>query len=505
MDGVDRHERRLRRSHSLSSEVAALTDWILRVGCIAAAMVLSVDTSASLLGTFDNPTPTDGDYFGGAVAVDGDQLLVAEDNDSSNGGFGAAHLFDATTGDLRHTFPDPTPADDGTFGDAIAIDGNQVIIGEPRDSSGGFRVGRAHLYDATTGTLIRSFDDPTPTTSDLFGMSVATDEGRVLIGAPLDDTQGSNVGQAHLFDAVSGDLLWTFNDPTITDRDYFGSAVAIDGNLVLVGSHRDDTYGSDVGQAHLFDVTTGVLIHTFNDPMLTGSDAFGFSVAIEGDRVLIGARSRNGVTAGQVHLFDATTGRLLRTLNDPTTYVRDPSATVHSQFGYAVAMDGGYIVIGEHADDTNGIDVGQVHLFDAATGILLQTFDDPSITDRDEFGASVSIDGSFVAVGARYDDTYGRSVGQAHLFSTTPLDGLPGDFNQDGRVDASDYTVWRDTLNGSGEGLPADANGDGAVNLADHAYWAANYGADLPTTAVPEPASAISIVVALGSYFTKRP
>ncbi len=44
----------------------------------------------------------------------------------------------------------------------------------------------------------------------------------------------------------------TFNDPTVTDRDRFGSGVALDGNNVLIGASGDDTLGSSVGQAHLF-------------------------------------------------------------------------------------------------------------------------------------------------------------------------------------------------------------------------------------------------------------
>jgi hypothetical protein len=53
------------------------------------------------------------------------------------------------------------------------------------------------------------------------------------------------VGQAHLFDVGTGNLLWTFDDPTPTTRDSFGRSVALAGNNVLVGAMQDDTNGAD--------------------------------------------------------------------------------------------------------------------------------------------------------------------------------------------------------------------------------------------------------------------
>ena len=106
---------------------------------------------------------------------------------------------------------------------------------------------------ARTYALLQTFNDPTVTTEDYFGWSVAIDGNNVLIGAYGDDTSGYYVGQAHLFDATTGNLLQTFNDPTAwTLHDYFGNSVAIDGNNVLIGTAYDDSNGGDVGQAYLF-------------------------------------------------------------------------------------------------------------------------------------------------------------------------------------------------------------------------------------------------------------
>ncbi len=73
---------------------------------------------------------------------------------------------------------------------------------------------------------------------------------------------------AYLFDMTTGDLLRTFDDPTVTTSDNFGISVAIDGDNVVIGAHGDNTRGNNVGQAHLFNATSGVLLHTFESQIL---------------------------------------------------------------------------------------------------------------------------------------------------------------------------------------------------------------------------------------------
>jgi len=162
------------------------------------------------------------------------------------------------------------------------------------------------VFSPAYGELLQTFDDPTVTAADNFGFSVSIDGNYVLVGARGDDTKGPGVGQAHLFDATSGALLLTFDDPTVTSFDEFGAAVSIDGNNVLVGARGDATKGPGVGQAHLYDKTSGALCKTFDDPTVTSFDNFGFSVSIDGNNVLVGARGDDtkGTNVGQVHLFD---------------------------------------------------------------------------------------------------------------------------------------------------------------------------------------------------------
>ena len=82
---------------------------------------------------------------------------------------------------------------------------------------------------------------------------------------------------------------------------------------------------------------------------------------------------------------------------------------------------------------------------------------------------------------------------------------LAGDYNNDGFVDAADYTVWRDNLGASAEAISNrdPGNTDEMVNQADYDFWKANFGnvlgagASAHVMAVPEPATSVSIGVTL--------
>src|SRR6202040_1873288 len=102
-------------------------------------------------------------------------------------------------------------------------------------------------------------------------------------------------------------------------NDFFGSSVAISGNLVLVGAYLNDTGAMNAGAAYLYDATSGNLLHTFTDPAVASNDQFGTSVAISGNNLLIGSPLYSTGTAnrGIAYLFDAGTGNMLQMINNP--------------------------------------------------------------------------------------------------------------------------------------------------------------------------------------------
>lgn len=79
---------------------------------------------------------------------------------------------------------------------------------------------------------------------------------------------------------------------------------------------------------------------------------------------------------------------------------------------------------------------------------------------------------------------------------------MPGDYNDDGVVDAADYIVWRQSLGQTGMGLVADSNLDGRIDGADYEFWRSRFGqtagsgSSVANSAVPEPASPMLLLLA---------
>jgi hypothetical protein len=103
---------------------------------------------------------------------------------------------------------------------------------------------------------------------------------------------------------------------------------------------------------------------------------------------------------------------------------------------------------------------------------------------------------------------------QLTLSATRPIQLLAGDYNLDGRVDTSDYVVWRNTLGHSGNTLAADGNNNGFIDSGDYSIWRSNYGSFGPGAAgtaptaigVPETTSLLPAAMAfLLSLQRRRP
>ena len=412
--------------------------------------VTTVSLSISnVIRTFNDPTPTTTDEFGIGVKVTADYVLVGAAADDTHAiDSGQAFLYNAQTGSLLHTFNDPAIAASSNFGHALDIDGDNVLIASTRDDSLGTDVGRVYLFDAVSGNLLHTFDDPTVTASDEFGWSVAIEGNHVIVGAHFDDTHGTNVGQVHLFDAVTGNLVRTFDDPSVSGEDKFGWSVDIEDDWLLVGSSEDNDEGATGrdSEAYLFDINTGTHLRTFIDPTHTTSDGFGEKVVLSGNHVFVSDHGDDtgGDGVGQIHQFDASTGNLVRTYDNP-----NPDASDY--FGGQIAVEGNYVIVGSTMDDLPATtNAGQAYLFDIATGDLLQTLSDPTPTEAGYFGASVAIYSNHAVVGAHHDNLQGAGVGQVHVFSLGPNEAPTG-------VSLTNTTT----------SLAEDANTTGATKVAD--------------------------------------
>ena len=318
------------------------------------------------------------------------------------------------------------------FGYSIALDGNYAIVGASHeDDAGGTTSGKAYIFDVTTGSLVHTLDNPnaySTSATDNFGYSVAMSGNYAIVGAIYEnDAGGNDSGKAYIFDVTTGSLLHTLDNPNAfgtSASDNFGRSVAISGDRCIVGAVSEgDAGGTSSGKAYIFDVSTGALLHTLDNPNAYGTsagDRFGVSVAIDGNYAIVGAYFEDdagGTDSGKAYIFNVTTGALIRTLDNPNAY----STSASDFFGYSVAIDGNYAIVGAYGeDDSGGTTSGKAYIFNVATGVLLHTLDNSNAygtSANDYFGVSVAISGNCAIVGAYFeDDAGGTSSGKAYVF-----------------------------------------------------------------------------------------
>ena len=314
---------------------------------------------------------------------------------------------------------------------AVAISGNYAIVGaQYEDDAGGGNSGKAYIFNVSTGALVHTLNNPnaySTSASDEFGYYVAISGNYAIAGAMFeDDAGGTYSGKAYIFNVTTGALVHTLDNPTAystSANDWFGR-VAISGNYAIVGAGEDDAGGLNSGKAYIFNVTTGALVHTLDNPNPYGtseSDFFATSVAISGDYAIVGAYSEDdasGTQSGKAYIFNVTTGALLHTLDNPNPY--DTSA--YDNFGFSVAISGDYAIVSAYPEgDAGGTYSGKAYIYNVTTGALVHTLDNPNAygtREYDYFGYSVGMSDTHAIVGAfGEDDAGGGDSGKAYIYS----------------------------------------------------------------------------------------
>lgn len=299
------------------------------------------------------------------------------------------------------------------FGNSVDLSGPIAVIGAFGDDSFGEGSGAAYLFDLKTGAELHKLTAADAAAGDSFGTVVAISGNTVVVGADFNDDAGNASGSAYVFNAASGQQQFKLTSLDAKSGDHFGRTVDVSGNVAIVGAHghgaNDDEYNN--GSAYLFDVTTGQQLFKLAPPDVNNQDWFGWSVAIHGNVAIVGARydDEAATDAGAAYLFDVTTGQQLFKLT------ADDGAT-GDDFGWSVAIHGNRAVVGAHLDDDNGDYSGSAYVFDVLTGqqlFKLTAFDGAT---EDEFGRSVAISGQIAMVGASHDDTFVNAAGSAYLF-----------------------------------------------------------------------------------------
>ena len=368
---------------------------------------------------------TSGDEFGHSVSIDNGVAAIGAPFDDDNGAnSGAAYLFDVSTGEQIVKL---LPLDDvagAEFGFSIAINNGIVAVGARADDENGTNAGAAYLFDASTGNQLFKLTPNDAEPNDEFGNSIAIDNDIVAVGAWRADEYGDGSGAAYLFDATTGNQLDKLLPPTGNNYQTFGVSIAMDDGLVVIGARTffDLNDGYTFAKAHLFDVSTGDQLNELQPDILdlNGDQGGHFADAIDIDNGLIavGAPYRSVVWdfSGAAYVFNATTGEQLHFIFPDEVWDRD-------HFGISISINNGVVAIGSQEDDDNGFDSGSAYLYDALTGNEISKLLASDGVEFDLFGTSVAIDGDVTVVGAKgYTESH---TGSAYVYSGT-TNGIEG-------------------------------------------------------------------------------
>ena len=388
------------------------------------------------------------DDFGNAIDCDNQTLVVAAWSYNSpqlnNSGAAFVYVLSGNTWTLQQKLTASDSEESDLFGMDVAIEDDLLVIGArdkdtgPIHNSGGVYV---FSRSGTTWSEIQEISHPTPGNTDYFGQGIAIDYPNILIGAHRDDTQhGVNAGSAHLFKDNGG---WEFSQSffqDITTLDNSGTSVSVDGDSLVVGSSDDDTAsGVNSGSAYFFHRTdeAWTLANKVTSFLSNSNQHFGTAVSLSGNTAAISApkaTASGNTEAGMVHVFNRSGSNW----SEHSTLIASDSAPL-DQFGNALALDGDSLLIGAYfADATNRVDAGAAYVFSRSgnSWSFQQKLESNGPVASSRFGSSVDIHGETAVVSAPLSaDGNGRAFVFTRSGTTwTPQqtlmadDGLPADF-----------------------------------------------------------------------------
>ena len=384
-----------------------------------------------------------GDQFGTSVSVSGDTTVVGADSDDTPGGIdaGSAYVFvrsgSVWTEQQKLLASDGATAD--SFGRSVSIAADTVAVGAPRDdTAAGADSGSAYVFvrSGTTWSEQQKLVASDATSTDWLGISVAVDGDTIVAGAYVSDTPGGvSAGSAYVF--VRSGATWTEQQKLLasdgTAGDSFGAAVSISGQTAVIAATLDDPGASNAGSAYVFVRTGTTWIEQQKLVASAGAagDSFGTSVSVHGDSIIAGAPFHDAL-AGVAYTFVRA-----GTVWSEEQTLRGSETTAHDSLGASVSLSGDTIVIGAPSDNTeNGVGTGSAYIFvrSGATWTQQQKLVPSNPTASHGFGNSVSISGDTAVIAATGADP----VGAAHVFvrsgtvwseqqTLVPSDGTPGD------------------------------------------------------------------------------
>lgn len=387
------------------------------------------------------------DYFGYSVALsnDGNTAIIGAplDDVGANTDQGSVVVYFRNNGSwsqqAKLTGSSPVPPSRFGWSVGVSNDGNTIVVGAPKDGTGGFSgSGSAYIFSRTGSTWTEQvkLTNPTPVASGDFGISVAISGDGLRVAIARDwvpSLQTENV-RIYFYNGSS----WVFEQelPKVIDDDgrdvtLFGYSLAFNdnGSTLIVGAP-----GWDGGSGAGYDDTGAAIVYTrsgttwsfqatLKDNTVADGHNLGGSVALssDGNTAICGAASvYNGtLIAGSATIFtrSGTTWSKLTKLTDSTGVSGD-------KFGTSVALskDGKFALIGVPKDDVGAVsDQGSAIIYTLTNGGWQQgtrLTNSSGVFTGDEFGTSVALSnfGNVALIGAPYYNITFNNQGSATVF-----------------------------------------------------------------------------------------
>lgn len=330
-------------------------------------------------------TVADGDEFdqlGYAVGIAGDTIIAGAE-EAQVGGVtqGKAYIFERNEGGadqwgLTKTLTESITSLD-EYGNAVAIDGDTVVVGAPKVDNGG----KTYVYYRDQGGagqwgLVQELTDDVFDTNAEFGTELALAGDLLVVGATSLDVvplSFENEGAVLVFGRNEGDpdnwgQLQKLIASDADSNDRAGNYVAIDGTTIVMGAVNAAGGGGEfsVGKAYVFTSPSGAADSWSEAKILTAADGdafhyFGNGAAVVSESVFVGALG-HASNRGKVYQYDKDEGGTDNWGEADTFLASD--GTSDDYFGEALAYDNGHLVVG-----ANGNGAGAVYVYEVATGV----------------------------------------------------------------------------------------------------------------------------------------
>ena len=371
----------------------------------------------------------EGDFLGISMALDGDTVVLGAALDDNDGGTdaGAVYIYVKPAGgwpaETQETvkLTSPSAASDRGFGGAVALKGDTLVVGAPGKDDA-LVPGDVFVFQGAGASWSPKahFSIAGLTGSDSYGSILDFDGNTIAVGA---FGQENSKGAVYLYSRPAAgwsdksyDAMLMADDAAA--KDFFGGSVAVDGDMVLVGSNGDDDKGSKSGSAYLFKQSgnswTQQLKLTASDGM--AADNFGYAVDISGSTLVIGASNFSDGASDSVYIFTRSgTGWTER------GEITDPDNKDGSKFGSSVAIDSTAttVLVGafgaDAGSDRAGKNAGAAYLFELEPPVNLalvkQDDVDPVLVGENiTYTLMVTNNSSTTATGVTVTDTLPAGV-----------------------------------------------------------------------------------------------